>query len=264
MNLKMQELVDIHFNNTLFLSNKIENKDYDIFYSNLIDDEYWNMAYLKNNEININEIYKKIETDMKKINRQPLIYITSNILNENLEHQMKNNKLEIAYTDVWMIIENSKNFKNYKSNIEFSVHRVNDELKEKFIQAVMDGFSGDNPDDPYENLSDGYKKALGESFKENNSKYKVLHYLGIFENDSISTATVVYKKDKAIIYNVTTNKKYQKQGVCKQMMSNIIEDLNELGIKTVCVLTEQGFYTEQVYKNMGFKEIMLGKGYMKK
>lgn len=26
--------------------------------------------------------------------------------------------------------------------------------------------------------------------------------------------------------------------------------------------TEQGFYTEQVYKKMGFKEIMLRKAYM--
>lgn len=254
----MEELIDIHFNGQLYLylSNKIQNKDYDIFYSNVIDDEYWNMAYLKNNEININEIYKKIEADMKKINRKPLIYITSNILNENLKEQLKNNRLKIAYTDVWMIIEKTKNFKKYKSNIEFSVHRVNNELSEKFIQAVMDGFSGDNPDDPYESLSDGYKKALRESFKDNNSEYKVLHYLGIFENDSISTATVVYKKDKAIIYNVTTNKKYQKQGVCRQMMSEIIENLNKLGIKTVCL------QTEQVYKKIGFKEAMLGKAYM--
>lgn len=50
--------------------------------------------------------------------------------------------------------------------------------------------------------------------------------------------------------------------VCKQTMSEIINDLKKIKIETVCVLTEQGFYTEQVYKNMGFKEVMLGKAYI--
>ena len=90
-----------------------------------------------------------------------------------------------------------------------------------------------------------------------------MDYLGTYNDEDISTATVVYKDENAIIYNVTTNKKYQKNGVCKKMMSEIMKDLSSIGIKVVCVQTEQGFYTEQVYKKMGFKEIMLGIGYSK-
>ena len=126
----------------------------------------------------------------------------------------------------------------------------------------MDGFAGDNPDDPYESLSDGYRVALEESMKKSKSKYKVINYVGLYNEYAISTATVLYKDNRAIIYNVTTNKNYQKQGVCKQTMSEIINDLRKIGIETVCVLTEQGFYTEQVYKKMGFKEVMLGKAYI--
>ena len=53
-----------------------------------------------------------------------------------------------------------------------------------------------------------------------------------------------------------------KKGVCKQTISEIINDLRELGIEIACALTEKGFYTEQVYKNMGFKEVLLGRAYI--
>ncbi len=260
----MEELVDIHLNGQLYLylSNRIQKQDYDIYYSNVIDDQYWNLAYLKNNEVDIKAIYNNIKIDMKKLNRQPLVYITSDIVNSKLEEQIKNSNLRVLYTDVWMILENLEQFKTYKSKIDFSVHKVNENLIEDFIQSVMDGFSGDNLEEPYGSLSNGYRIALRESCKENNSEYKVLHYLGKNEKEAIATVTVVYRKDKAILYNITTNKNYQKQGVCKQMMSEIIRDLIQLKVKTVCVQTEQGYYTEQVYKNMGFREILLGRAYM--
>ena len=194
---------------------------------------------------------------MNKLNRKPIIYITSDIIDSELQEKIDNSKLKSLYTDVWMTLDNLEQFGTYKSKIDFSVKKVDEKIKELFIQAVMNGFSGDNPEDPYESLSDGYRIALEKSFNKTDSEYQVIHYLGEKEQEVISTATVVYKKDKAIIYNVTTNKKYKKQGACKQMMSDIIKDLIKLNINEICVQTEQGFYTEQVYKNMGFIEKML-------
>ena len=262
----MEDIIDIHLNGQLYLymSNTIKNKYYDIYYSDLIDDQYWNFAYLKNKDIPLNDIFDEIKSNMNKLNRNPIIYITSNIIDSKLQENIKNSNLKLLYTDVWMTLDNLERFESYKSKIDFSVYKVDEKLKEQFIQAIMDGFSGDNPEEPYESLSDGYKIALEKSFNENNSEYKVIHYLGKTEKEAITTATVVYKKDKAVIYNVTTNKKYQRNGVCKQMMSDIVKDLVKLNINEVCVQTEQGFYTEQVYKNMGFKEVMLGKAYIEK
>lgn len=257
---KIKGLIDIHINGQLYALNKKIKNNYDIIYSEIIDDEYWNFAYIKNNEINIRDEIKNIINDMKELKRIPLIYITSNILNQNIENQIEECNLKNLYTDVWMTIENIEEFATYKSNIDFTVNEVNKKLQERFIQSVMEGFSGDNPEDPYGELSDGYRVALRRTF-EYDSDYKIIHYLGIHEDEAISTATAVCKEDKAIIYNVTTKKKYQKQGVCKQTMSEIISDLKNIGIKTVCVQTEEGFYTEKAYKNMGFKEIMKGKAY---
>ena len=260
----LEDLIDIHINGQLHLyaSNVIEKGNYKIVLSDLIDDQYWNYAYLKNGSTNLNQVWEYIKEDMKKNSREPVIYVTSNRCNKELEQKIKDINLECLYTDVWMTIEDLENFKDYKSKLNLKVTRVGEDLKSKFVQAIMDGFSGDNPDDPYESLSEGYKIALEQSMEKNDSQYKIINYAGIFNEEVIATATVLYKGNKAIIYNITTNKKFQKQGVCKQMMSEIIEDLNEIGIQIVCLQTEQGFYTEQVYKNMGFQEVMIGRAYV--
>lgn len=259
----LEDLIDIHINGQLHLyaSKVIEKENYKIILSDLIDDSYWNYAYLRNGSIDLNQVWENIKEDMKKNSREPVIYVTSNCCNKELEQEIKNINLECLYTDIWMTIEDLESFKEYKSKLNLKVIRVGEDLKSKFVQAIMDGFSGDNPDDPYESLSDGYKIALEQSMEKNDSQYKIINYVGIFNEEVIATATVLYKGNKAIIYNITTNKKFQKQGVCKQMMSEIIEDLNRIGIEIVCLQTEQGFYTEQVYKNMGFQEVMIGKGY---
>lgn len=257
----INDLIDIHINGQLelYASDIIEKDGYNVLLSDLIDDAYWNFAYLKNSNIELNEVWQNVKCDMKKHDRQPVIYLTSK---ENLEGKIQDLKLNTLYTDVWMTIEDLNSFEQYESKIDFEVVRADEKLKDKFVQAIMDGFSSDNPDEPYESLSDGYRVALEKSMRPNNSEYKVINYLGLYNEETLSTATVLYKKDKAIIYNVTTNKKYQKQGVCKKTMSKIIKDLMSIGIKVVGLQTEKGFYTEQVYKSMGFKEIMLGKAYV--
>lgn len=262
----MEEIIDIHLNGQLYLyfSHIIRKQNYDIYYSDVIYDEFWNNAFLRKADINLKETFDDIKLEMNKLNRNPVIYITSDVINSKLQEEIKKSNLKLLYTDVWMTLNNLNKFESYKSKIDFSIQKADDTSKEEFIQAVMNGFSGDNPDDPYESLSDGYRIALIKSFDKNNSAYKVIHYLGKKGKEVISTATVVYKNNKAIIYNVTTNKNYQKQGVCKQMMSDIIKDLAKINIDEVCVQTEQGFYPEQIYKKMGFKERILGKAYVEK
>lgn len=261
----MEELIELHLGGQvqIHFSNVLKKQNYDIYYSDTIEDFYWNYAYLKNAEVSLKEVFEELQTTMKELNRKPILYVTSNRMNSRLEKQIESMNLELLYTDVWMTLDNLEQFQSNKSQIDFSIYKVDETLKEQFIEAVMDGFSGDDPEDPYESLSDGYKIALERSFK-NDSEYKVVHYLGKREQEPISTATVVYRKQKAIIYNVTTKKQYQRKGVCKQMMANIVRDLSKQNIKQVCVQTEQGFYPQQVYKNMGFSESLLGKAYQEK
>lgn len=127
----------------------------------------------------------------------------------------------------------------------------------------MDGFSSDDPDDPYGILPEEYRNIYELEFIQN-GEYSTLEYCGKYNRQIIATANVWYKGDCAIIYTVSTKKEFQRQGVCKKMMSFIMRDLQNLGIRVVCVQTEKGFYTEKVYEKMGFCEVMLEKVYGEK
>ena len=256
----MEEMIDLHLNGNLnlFFSDVIKCENYDIYYSDLIEDEYWNYAFIRNNNIDLRNISQIITNQMKQINRKPVMYIASNIVNEKLEQDIKNLNLNLIYTDCWMFLEDLNKFETYKSSIDFSIYKVDKELQSIFIKAITDGFSGDDPNDPYDSLSEGYKISIENSFQKNNN---IINYIGMKKDMPVGTATVLYNNDKALIYNITTLKEYKRQGVCKQIMSYIINELNNLKIKEICLQTEKGYYTEEVYKKMGFKEKILGRAY---
>ena len=260
----MEEMIMLHLNGNLnlFFSDVIKSDNYDIYYSDVIEDEYWNYAYLKSGE-DLKKTIKEVNSKMKQINRKPVIYITSNIMNEKMKQDIKELKLSLVYTDCWMCLENLNEFKTYKSSIDFSIYKVDKNLQNTFVKAVMDGFSGDNPDDPYDKLPEGYKISIERSYKNNwSDNIKIINYLGMKNNEPISTATVIYNQDNAVLYNITTLKDFQRKGFCKQMMYYILNELNKLKIKEICLQTEKGYYTEEVYRKIGFKEKILGKAYV--
>ena len=260
----MEDIIDFHLNVNLgtFFSNIINAENFDIYYSDVIEDQYWNYAYLKKGDIDLENTIKEIILKMEQINRKPVIYITSNIMNEKLEYDINRLKLNLLSTDCWMSLENLNEFKTYKSNFDFSIYKVDKELQNTFIKAVMDGFSGDDPDDPYGKLPEGYRISYKKIFQKKwEDDIKIINYIGMKSDKTVGTATVVNNKSKALIYNITTLKEYKRKGVCKQIMSNMINELNNLNIKEVWLQTEKGYYPEEVYRKIGFKEKFLGKAY---
>ena len=259
----LEKLIDIHFEGQkdIILSKEIVEKRYKIIYSEILNDEYWNLAFIKDNCDNLKEIWQKIKVKMNDLNRIPILYLLSNADNEK---QLIDFNLENIYTDVWLVLDNLNEFKNYESTINVNFEKVTEDEKSEYIQAIMDGFSSTDPKDPYGVLPEEYRKTYEIEFEHRGKKYKTIEYCGKSDGKMISTANAWYKDDCAIVYTVSTNKEYQKKGVCKSMMSYIVRDLKNIGIKTICVQTEQGFYTEQVYKKIGFREVMLGKAYAEK
>lgn len=64
----MEEIIEIHLKGQLYLymSEIIKKENYNIYYSDLIDDEYWNFAYIKNNKISLQETFEEIKSNMNK------------------------------------------------------------------------------------------------------------------------------------------------------------------------------------------------------
>lgn len=71
----------------------------------------------------------------------------------------------------------------------------------------------------------------------------------------------MYQEKIAYIYNVTTNFNYRKRGICKELMSYVIQRLAKISVEQAVLQTEFDFYPEKIYKNMGFKEIFKGLKY---
>lgn len=246
----IDKLLDIHMNNQIYVK-KITKDDYDICYSNEIDDEYFNYALLKETNTDLSKITKNVINDLKKLNRKPVIYSMSPINNKSL------NKI---YTDAWLALDNLSNFPQYKSDLDISIFKVTEEDKYDFVDAVLKGFSDSDEEDPYSQLSGGYRIAMLKCF-DNKNEYKGIGYMAKYNNEIIGTTTVLYKEEYAIMYNVTTKRKYKKHGVFKELLKAVVDDLNDIGIKVLSCQTEKGYYPETIYKKLGFKEIMIGEAY---
>lgn len=258
----IKKLKDVHLGSQLelYMSKKLQFENYDIYLSDLIEDNYWNFATnlkVKDKHEFLKD-WQNIKEDFIKNKRQAIIYLTPELPIYSKKEELG---LSEIYTDSWLVLDNLDNFQYSKSKLNINIEEVNSHNLEDFIQGVSQGFSSDDPNDPYDSLSEGYQIALRESLKNEDAKYKIKHYLARYNNIVVGTATVNYNDEVACVYNVTTNRNYKKNGICKEIMSYLIKDMADSGIKIICLQTEKGFYTEEVYLKLGFKKIFDGIAY---
>lgn len=226
---KIKDFANIHFNQDVFKMNKVEKEKFTIYYSDKIKDEYWNYAYLSGNECDIDKIWTKICDEMKKLNRTPIIYSFNELPKQ----------YEEIYTDVWLVLDNINEVPQEKAKIKVEIHKIQEDEKEMFLSTFMKGFSGENPDDPYSCLPEEYSDTLKQSLDVKENEYKNLKYLVKYNEKGVAVGTAVYYKDKAVIYNVATINEYQRNGICKELLTTILNDLTKLGVNSVCVITEK-------------------------
>lgn len=257
-------LINLHFESQIeqYLAKKIQKDAYHIIINPFIEDSYWNMGYLVSNQVDMRQMWNAVKEVMQKENRKPIIYVTTNYLDENIQNQINELGLKRIYCDRWLVANVQKEIVVQKAKIPITISEVTKENQDIFIDTVYEVFSGDNPEDPYEALGEGYRKAYQEAFrKEQTGKIKTISYLVMYQEEPVGTATVMYNTCYAIIYSVGTIGKYQKNGICKEMISTILQKMKKLGIEYVVVQTEAGFYTEEIYKKMGFCYLLDGIAY---
>ena len=248
----VDKLIDIHLNGDIDLK-RIAKDDYDILYCDHVLDIDYNYAFLKNNNVNIEDLLENIKKDLKKLNRKPAIYILSNIMSDNL----KTNNLEINHTDTWMILDTILDFTT-NLNVEYS-RLAKDDLEE-FIETFMNNFANDDPNEPYQGLAEGYRKTFSDNYKSHDG-FKSIYYVGKLNNKIICTTMGIYKDDSIILYAGSVNKELRGKGIFKEFLNYIVKDLQIIGITNICLQTEKGYYPERLYFKMGFKEVLQGTFY---
>ena len=85
----MEDIIDFHLNVNLgtFFSNIINAENFDIYYSDVIEDQYWNYAYLKKGDIDLENTIKEIILKVRLVIK---------------ERNVKNIKIMCALKHVWL------------------------------------------------------------------------------------------------------------------------------------------------------------------
>lgn len=190
--------------------------------------------------------------------RKVSIFINNNDLLNTIDFKSKG--LEVSDNSVWLIKDKLSEFIITESSIPVNILRINKEEEKYYSKIVERGFLANSKDDPYDGLSESVIEAINRSCYINNI-FITEHYVAKYQEKIVGTITIMYEKEFAYIYNVTTDVNYRKMGICKKLMSHIFKRLTEIGIDVVVLQTEVGFYPEKIYKSMGFKELFKGVKY---
>lgn len=258
-----EKIQDFNYEGQRLLFEKSKRIEYDrftILFIEEFDDDYLNLAInmKSQNEKEFNEDFKKIKEIMNKNKRKASVFINNVVLLNTVDFKSK--KLEISDNSVWLMRNNLKNHIEFNAEIPINISKINKKEEQKYPNIVNEGFKRIREEDPYDGLSVSVIEAIKRSCYIN-GKFTTEHYVARYDNEIVGTMTIMYEKEIAYIYNVTTNANYRRKGICKQLMSYIFNRLIEIGIDEVVLQTEAGFYPEEIYKNMGFNKIFRGVKY---
>lgn len=264
--ISFEKIQDFNYEGQRLLFEKSKRFDYDrftILFLEEFDDDYLNLAIniKAKNEQEFDEDFINIKKIMNKNQRKASVFINNDALLNTVDFKSKG--LEISDNSVWLMKDNLKDSIKFKSDIPITISKISKEEKQDYSKIVERGFLRNSKEDPYDGLSESVIEAINRSCYIND-KFTTEHYVAKYQEKIVGTITIMYEKEIAYIYNVTTDVNFRKMGICKQLMSYVFKRLTEVGIDEVVLQTEVGFYPEKIYKSMGFKELFKGVKYTEK
>ena len=243
----------------MFFDIKEETNDYVLCISNVIDDYFWNMAYLKTKAND--EIITEIENRLKNKNRTPALYIGRD---DEYYEDNKNIALAKGYKindiDVVMILDN---YKDVDINIDIKVVKTNDQYND-FMKVLSSAYN-DNIENSDENVYEGaVTKCYYDAVKNSMNSNKTYHLVGYnSDNIPVSVATLNVVDGVGFINNVGTAQGFWNKGYSKQILSYLINIFKENNGEYLLLCTEYHSKNQVYYEKLGFKEIYVMEQYVK-
>lgn len=245
----------------IYFSRIIKSTNYALVFSDLIEDTYYNYcAFLKFEDGLFLQKWKEIRKDFPN-NRVPALYVSpsSDLYGRESIYLTEFQK---NYIDAWMILQEKQYLLGLPNNEEINVRKIASKKEfEIFVDVFTTAYSGDDPNDPYGQLSPTYTTSLLNSW-ECSEEYIKDHYLAFLNGNPAGVATAIRHNNLVAVYNVGTVSKYRKCGVGAAIMANIVRDLKKN--ETLFLQTEKGSQVEKWYGKMGFETLFLGKCYTEK
>ena len=242
----------------MFFDNKKENDNYILCTSKVMDDYFWNIAYLKN-KIN-NEILKNLENEFKSINRNSSIYLGKDDISysENKELLLANG-YTLNNTDVYMLLE-----KPVKIDITTNIKIVENEKEYNDFMKVLSSAYNDVIENADENVyADAVTECYYNAVKNTMNSKEHIHIIVYDKDIPVSVATLNYVNEVGGINNVGTAQGHWNKGYGKQLIIYLINKFQELGGGMLTLSTEYHSKNQQFYEKLGFKEKYEIEQYMK-
>ena len=245
--------------NGMFFDTKEETNNYILCTSKVMDDYFWNMAYLKT-KTNEN-VLSEIENKLKAMNRIPAIYIgrDDQYFDDN-KRFLLDNGYKLNDTDVFMILNN---YKETAININIKVVETESEYND-FMNVLASAYN-DNIENSSENVyADAVTKCYYNAVKNSMNSSKTYHIIG-YNEDSIpvSVATLNIVDGVGGINNVGTAQGFWNRGYSKQVLTYLIEIFKQNKGEHLLLCTEYHTKNQTYYEKLGFKEIYVMEQYIK-
>lgn len=241
----------------LYFDKKILNNKFKIFVSDIIKDNFWNIAILENENVLDDEtVFADIDKQFANIGRQPCIYIPQPI--EKHKGSLQKNGYNVQDTDSYMFFGDN----NIGTEITDTVRQLQtDEQYDDFMNVMASGYSGEvDNENPYAgSITPEYYEAIKRSMNNKKFNHMILYKDGI----AVSVATISYENGYGVINNVATRKDYWNLGLGKQLMQACVNKFNELGGGELFLVTEKGSKNEAWYTKLGFKTRFIIEQYVK-
>lgn len=259
-NYKCSNCLDIEYKllKGMYFDNIEENSNYVLCTSNIMDDYFWNLAYLKTKATDF--LIDEIEYKLKKLNRVPALYIGRDdkyyVENKNI---IVNKDYKLNDTDVFMILDKYKDVDiNIKVKVVESEQEYNDFMK------VLSSAYNDNIENSFENVyQDAVTDPYYEAIKKSVSSDKTYHIIGYDNDIPVSVATLNTIDGVGFINNVGTRQGYWNKGYSKQVLMYLIRLFKEKNGKDLLLCTEYQSKNQKYYEKLGFKEIYIMEQYIK-
>lgn len=242
----------------MFFDNKKDTDNYILCTSKVMDDYFWNIAYLKN-KIN-KEILNNLENEFKSLNRKSSIYLGRNDISytENKELLLANG-YKLNNTDVYMVLAKTTEI-NINTHIKIieNINEYND-----FIKVLSSAYN-DAIENADENVyADAVTECYYNAIKNTMNSKEHIHII-VYDNDiPVSVATLSYVNGIGGINNVGTAQGHWNKGYGKQLITYLISKFENMGGEILTLSTEYHSKNQQFYEMLGFKEKYVMEQYMK-
>lgn len=248
-----------------------ENKEYEklkIVYSNTISDFYYNYIHSikASNNAEAIELLKKAENIInEQINREFCVAVlpTDGYIFDKRDEVFDPNIYECVSNEVWQIYTDFENVQNIVTNcnLKISIEKTTD--MELFSYEMYDSYVTGYDDDPYGDLDLAYKEAY-KNYKKSTDRIEHDFYIIKNENEVIGIVEDAYDEEIFGIYCLAIKSSYRNKGIGKEVIKQLLQRCKEMNKKVAFLQTEKGFYPEQIYNKLGFKEICTEYYYKKK